>query len=351
MKVNEIIREKRKELALTQEQVAAALGVSASAVHKWEKGNTYPDITLLPPLARLLRTDLNTLLSFREDLSHREITRFVDQVDEAVRAQGYEAAFQMALCKIQEYPTCEPLISSVILYLDGARFLYGVPQPERYQETFQDFYQRLSTSTCTEIRETAVSMLISYSRNEGNFDQAEELIRALPASSIDKEEQLAILYTKQERCGEAVSIWERRVLNAVTNAQTALMYLMEIAVKEERGDDADFYADRYERLSTLFDVSKWIPYNARLQLAVIRQDKESCLSALRGILSALKEPWQPQDSPLYRHLDGSDTNLLSERLAALFREELLHGGDFAFLQDSPEYQQLLREILGQDPPQ
>ena len=38
MKINEIIREKRKALSLTQEQIAGYLGVSTPAVHKWEKG-------------------------------------------------------------------------------------------------------------------------------------------------------------------------------------------------------------------------------------------------------------------------------------------------------------------------
>lgn len=38
MKLGEIIREKRKTLSLTQEQLADYLGVSAPAVHKWEKG-------------------------------------------------------------------------------------------------------------------------------------------------------------------------------------------------------------------------------------------------------------------------------------------------------------------------
>lgn len=73
MKINQIIREKRKELSLTQEQIAEFLGVSTPAVNKWEKGSTYPDITLLPALARLLKMDLNTLLSFNEDLTDIEI--------------------------------------------------------------------------------------------------------------------------------------------------------------------------------------------------------------------------------------------------------------------------------------
>lgn len=50
MKINQIIREKRKELSLTQEQIADYLGVSTPAVNKWEKGSSYPDITLLPAL-------------------------------------------------------------------------------------------------------------------------------------------------------------------------------------------------------------------------------------------------------------------------------------------------------------
>ncbi len=38
MKINQIIREKQKELSLTQEQIAEFLGVSTPAVNKWEKG-------------------------------------------------------------------------------------------------------------------------------------------------------------------------------------------------------------------------------------------------------------------------------------------------------------------------
>ena len=54
MNISEQIRSHRKELGLTQEQVAAYLGVSAPAVNKWEKGNTYPEITLLPAIAKTM---------------------------------------------------------------------------------------------------------------------------------------------------------------------------------------------------------------------------------------------------------------------------------------------------------
>lgn len=89
MQIHEIIRTRRTALGLTQEQLAGKLGVSAPAVNKWERGNSYPDITLLPVLARTLRVDLNTLLSFRED--------FV--------AGLYEQAAQSADPKIREWAT------------------------------------------------------------------------------------------------------------------------------------------------------------------------------------------------------------------------------------------------------
>ena len=49
MNLNEIIRQRRQAMGLTQEGLAERLGVSAPAVNKWERGLNYPDITLLPP--------------------------------------------------------------------------------------------------------------------------------------------------------------------------------------------------------------------------------------------------------------------------------------------------------------
>lgn len=78
MKIYETIRKYRKEQNLTQEQVANQLGVSAPAVNKWENGISYPDIELLAPLARLLKIDIDTLLSFHEELSEKEIGQFIN---------------------------------------------------------------------------------------------------------------------------------------------------------------------------------------------------------------------------------------------------------------------------------
>ena len=47
------LRKLRQEKQMTQEQVAEKIGVSAQSVSRWETGATFPDILLLPELAKL----------------------------------------------------------------------------------------------------------------------------------------------------------------------------------------------------------------------------------------------------------------------------------------------------------
>lgn len=53
----------RKEKGLTQEEMAAKLGVSSQAVSKWENDASCPDISLLPQLCRTLGITTDELLT------------------------------------------------------------------------------------------------------------------------------------------------------------------------------------------------------------------------------------------------------------------------------------------------
>ena len=53
----------RKEKGLTQEELAAKLGVSSQAVSQWENDASCPDISLLPQLCRTLGITTDELLT------------------------------------------------------------------------------------------------------------------------------------------------------------------------------------------------------------------------------------------------------------------------------------------------
>ena len=56
------IRRKRLERNLTQEEVAMQLAVSSQSISKWERGEGYPDIEMLPPLAHYFGISVDELL-------------------------------------------------------------------------------------------------------------------------------------------------------------------------------------------------------------------------------------------------------------------------------------------------
>lgn len=64
LKTGEIICKRRKELGLTQSQLAGTLNISFQSVSKWENGSAYPDIGMLPRLAAVLNTTVDALLGY-----------------------------------------------------------------------------------------------------------------------------------------------------------------------------------------------------------------------------------------------------------------------------------------------
>ena len=96
MLVGDVIRKYRKQVGITQEEMARRLGVTTPAVNKWENNNTQPDIALLAPIARLLGITTDTLLSFRDSLSSEEIAAFVKKLDQDLETREYAEVFTEA---------------------------------------------------------------------------------------------------------------------------------------------------------------------------------------------------------------------------------------------------------------
>lgn len=66
--VGEQIVTLRKAKGLTQSELADRIGVSFQAVSKWERGESLPDISLLPDLAKILETTIDYILTGSEKI-------------------------------------------------------------------------------------------------------------------------------------------------------------------------------------------------------------------------------------------------------------------------------------------
>ena len=68
MTIGKRIAALRREKNLKQDDLAQMLEVSPQAVSKWENDQTYPDISLLPKLAKILGVGVDELLSGKQEL-------------------------------------------------------------------------------------------------------------------------------------------------------------------------------------------------------------------------------------------------------------------------------------------
>lgn len=92
-RVGELIKGRRIELELTQEELGRKLGVTAQAVSKWEQGISLPDTALLPGICRVLSIPAAALLGIEESQEDdKGWTRYEQQVWQVRRLQGLNHA-------------------------------------------------------------------------------------------------------------------------------------------------------------------------------------------------------------------------------------------------------------------
>ena len=76
MTIGANIKRLRTAKEITQEQLSVAMNVTCAAVSKWERGETYPDITLLQPLAYYFGVSLDELMGYDQE----KIAADIDEV-------------------------------------------------------------------------------------------------------------------------------------------------------------------------------------------------------------------------------------------------------------------------------
>ena len=344
MKINDVIRTRRQALGLTQEALADQLGVSAPAVNKWERALNYPDITLLPALARTLGVDLNTLLSFQEDMGREEIARFLNALAETGRTEGCAAAFQMAQDKLREFPNSDLLSSGAAGVLEGLLALYpsgSEAEQEDWRQTLSALWERSARSTDPQVRETALHTLISRSIAAGDLDRAEALLSQLLQSHPDRRALTAALREKQGRQEEAWVLLESELFQRAHGIQNVLFQMLDLAAEEGDRERARLISDAASRAGTALGLPGYAELSAPLQFALLERDGPRALALLADLLEGLAAPWLPADCPLYRHIPakpdgGAPATLLQPMLDLLEADP-----DAQFLKNVPGYRELL----------
>lgn len=308
MQMKDIIRKKRRECGYTQEQVAAYLGVSTPAVNKWESGSTFPDVSLLSPLARLLKTDVNTLLCFRENLTKEDVIRYLTDITELAKKEGIDAAVEKVRELVQEYPSCIELLHQMATALTGLAIMFS-STPEQKEEVntlTEELFERVAVSGEYEYANRARFMLASRLIQEEKYDQAMQLIEKMPQyDGLDRQQLEISIHMKKKEVEEAGKLLEQKINQLIQEVFVQLNNLAMIAVWENDSERAQELAEYGKQLMGIYgwDYSK---YTIALSVAVEEKDADKCMELLKIMLSCLEKPIDLTRTVLYTHIRKKD---------------------------------------------
>lgn len=114
LKVAEKIRTLRRGLNLSQEQLSERLGVSFQAVSKWERGETYPDIELLPSIASFFNISVDELLGANETAENNAVDEIVEELRKYDLKRNYVRMVEIAEEGLTKFPNNHLLMAWIV---------------------------------------------------------------------------------------------------------------------------------------------------------------------------------------------------------------------------------------------
>ncbi|MGN0773818.1 MAG: helix-turn-helix domain-containing protein [Candidatus Ventricola sp.] len=344
LNMNETIRSRRHAQGMTQEQLADRLGVSAPAVSKWEQGASYPDVTLLPALARALGIDLNTLMGFARTPEKAEVARMLTRVNDAAKAKGIEAGLTLAKEFAREYPSCGALLFGLAATLEGRMIMAGMTQEERGPVSVQleDWYVRAADSEDEEARESAAYLLAGRALGRGDADAAQAMMARLPREPATARWTLetGLLLARGER-EQAAAYVQKTLFARAGDMQQMLLRLIQMALDADEPGRAQALADLTERFVELLCMHPYVGHLAQLMPALARKDVQTCMTHVHAMLAALQAPWSPGACLPYDRA-GLGRGAPSDMLGGIVRE-MEQSEEYAFLREHADFRALLAQ--------
>ncbi len=102
VRLSENIKKFRRERKMTQEQLAEAMGVSVSAVYKWESNQSTPEIGLILEMADLFHTSTDVLLGY--EWRTGGAASVLERIVTLTKAKEYGEAITEAEKALKSYP-------------------------------------------------------------------------------------------------------------------------------------------------------------------------------------------------------------------------------------------------------
>lgn len=200
----ENLKKLRKSKDLTQESLADFLGMSFQAISKWERGDTLPDITMLPTIASFFGVTVDSLLGTDEIAKEAKIKEYCDNYFRLLNERKTDEARDMLKEAVAEFPGNYDLLSKYLNALIYSQY------DDDYKISIKSEAQRaydMIQNYCTvdSIRIWAKKLMCRYLRDLSlieksgvDISEAEKIICEMPVMENTRDYEAMYMYPNDD---------------------------------------------------------------------------------------------------------------------------------------------------------
>lgn len=356
MEIGKQIQKLRREKNLTQEQMAAALGVTSAAVSKWETNAAMPDVAMLCPLARLLGTTVDRLLDFRPALEPEEINALLKERRELFEANRLEEAVNSCEALLREYPNDLNLkCATAGLYI---MYIPALSNTDRIQNQMEKAVMLLEESRKTDdpsLAANARSMLVNLYIMREEQDKALAILDEEPVAQLNVRTVRANILLRKGELDEAEKLYQTELWSAGRDTVLALVGLYNTASRRED------WARALERVDAAMAVEQVLRAEElggltgslhMLRAEVLRRQgkPDEAMESLTSYVERSLTQWKRMNSgeeirsAFYDRLNMRASGMSAAYLAKYIRAALEESEELAPLRDREDFQNLLARL-------
>lgn len=283
MNLGSVIAEKRKEMKITQQELAEFMNVSKASVSKWETGQTYPDITLLPLLAAYFDISIDELLNYEPQLSTKEIQHIYTSLKKSFETKSPEDVLASVQSFVRRYYSCYPLVLQMgMLLINHFDKLPGENQEEKKEVYFKEALE-LFVHVRTLAKEP--ELIIEASRFEAYVlltlqkpDQVLEILGEYTPVAFPVESMIAAAFQMKGENQRSVETMQSALYQYVTVVTSLFTNYLHYLINQPKKMAETI--ERAQQFTAIFDLAKLNPVSLmNFQLSavycLIQQQKEN----------------------------------------------------------------------------
>ena len=214
--IGQTIKSMRKEKDITQETLANFLGVTNQSISKWERNETYPDITMLPAIASFFGTSVDNLLGINKIEQERKQEFYCSEYMRLWSEHKFEEVTALMKDAVCEFPGNFDLLVKYLNCLTSTNnqteYLISVKtEVENIYEMIQEH------CTIDSIRIWAKKLMCRYLSKLSNISgsgvdisEAEKVLLSMPLMQNARDFEAMYIYydypeKKKQACANGVS--------------------------------------------------------------------------------------------------------------------------------------------------